>query len=51
MLKKTRVYLAGLEPIREQLDRVLEEIAGSTEKWARRKAEMIAGERWVELLY
>ena len=48
---KTRVYLAGLEPIREQFDRVLEEFAGSREKWARRKAEMIAGQRWVELLY
>jgi hypothetical protein len=26
-------------------------IAGSKEKWARRKAELSAGGRWVELLY
>jgi ferredoxin--NADP+ reductase len=48
---KTYVYVAGLEPIRDELDRVFAKLAGSAEKWARRKAELIAGGRWTELLY
>jgi len=48
---KTYVYLAGLEPMRDKLDSVFAELAGSEEKWQRRKAEMTAGGRWVELLY
>ena len=48
---KTHVYVAGLEPIRDELDRVFEKIAGSAEKWSRRKAELVAGGRWTELLY
>ncbi len=47
----TRVYVAGLEPIRDELDAVFSKIAGSPEKWAQRKAELEAGKRWVELLY
>ena len=47
----TYVYVAGLEKIRDELDKVFEEIAGSESKWARRKAELEAGGRWVELLY
>jgi hypothetical protein len=30
---------------------VLGRIAGSPESWARRKAELAAGGRWVELVY
>ncbi len=48
---QTYVYLAGLEVIRDELDVVFAKIAGSAEKWMRRKAEMEAGERWIELLY
>lgn len=47
----TYVYLAGLEKMRDQLDVVLGDLAGSKEKWQRRKAELMAGQRWVELLY
>ena len=47
----TAVYVAGLEAIGDQLDVVLSEIAGSEEIWRRRKAELVAGGRWVELLY
>lgn len=50
-LANTYVYVAGLRATSEQLDRVLERIAGSPERWKRRKAELVAGERWVELLY
>jgi ferredoxin--NADP+ reductase len=48
---KTYVYVAGLEKMRDQLDSVFSSIAGSTEKWRRRKAELVAGKRWIELLY
>ena len=48
---KTYVYVAGLEEVRDVLDGVFATLAGSADKWARRKAELIAGGRWVELLY
>jgi len=48
---KTHVYLAGLENMLAELDRVLSRIAGSEREWQRRKAELQAGERWVELVY
>lgn len=48
---KTYVYVAGLEKMRDELDGVFSRMAGSKEKWARRKAELAAGKRWVELLY
>jgi len=47
----TYVYVAGLEPMREQLDKVFAGLAGSPDVWARRKAELMAGKRWVELIY
>lgn len=48
---KTYVYLAGLEKIRDELDSVFSKVAGKAEKWTRRRAELVAGGRWVELLY
>jgi ferredoxin--NADP+ reductase len=48
---ETYVYVAGLEKIRPELDRVFARLAGSPEKWERRRAELAAGGRWVELLY
>jgi len=47
----TYVYVAGLEKMRGELDDAFAEIAGSEEKWARRRAELAAGGRWVEVLY
>lgn len=47
----TYVYIAGVEPIREMLDKAFIKMAGSEEKWERRKAELEAGKRWVELIY
>lgn len=47
----TYVYVAGLVKMREELDKAFSQIAGSEKKWARRKAELTAGGRWVELLY
>jgi len=48
---KTYVYVAGLEKMRDELDAVFAGMAGSLRKWQRRKAELAAGKRWVELLY
>ncbi len=48
---KTYVYVAGLEKAMAQLDAVFAKLAGSEAKWERRKAELTAGKRWVELVY
>ncbi|MDJ0926241.1 MAG: ferredoxin-NADP reductase [Gammaproteobacteria bacterium] len=47
----TYVYVAGLEATRDQLDEVFGDFMGSSERWQRRKAELVAGGRWTELLY
>lgn len=47
----THVYVAGVKEILEQLDRVFIKLAGSPKQWSRRKAELIAGSRWTELVY
>jgi ferredoxin--NADP+ reductase len=48
---KTYVYIAGLETISESLDKIFSKMARGEEKWQRRKAELKAGKRWIELLY
>ena len=48
---ETYVFVAGLEKMRGELDSVFARRMGSKEKWRRRKAELAAGKRWVELLY
>lgn len=48
---KTYIYVAGLEAIRDQLDKVFSSVLGSATRWERRKAELMAGKRWVELVY
>jgi len=47
----THVYIAGHEEIRNMLDQAFTQIVGSKEKWNRKKAELEAGKRWVELIY
>jgi ferredoxin--NADP+ reductase len=47
----TYVYLAGLARVEDGLDVLFRKLAGSAEKWERRKAELIAGGRWREVLY
>jgi ferredoxin--NADP+ reductase len=48
---KTYVYLAGLEQIRDELDEVLAEVAGSNQTWFKWKTDLQAEGRWIELLY
>jgi ferredoxin--NADP+ reductase len=33
------------------LNKAVSKMAGSEEKWQRRKAELVAGKRWKELIY
>jgi len=47
----TYVYVAGLIPIRDALDRVFAEMLGSPDAWAKKKTELQEAGRWVELLY
>ncbi len=51
MKPHTYIYVAGVESIRDRLDAAFAELVGSPELWRRRKAELVAGGRWVELLY
>ena len=48
---RTYVYVAGLEKDQEGLHEALAGLAGNASTFARRRAEMQAGRRWVELLY
>jgi len=47
----TYVYVAGLSGVNVMLDKAFSKMAGSPEKWHRRRKELIAGHRWTELLY
>jgi ferredoxin--NADP+ reductase len=47
----TYIYIAGYEKIRDMLDKAFSNILGSEEKWATRKAELVAGKKWVEIIY
>ncbi len=49
--KHTYVYVAGLVPIRDALDRLFSNMVGSPEGWSKRKSELMNAGRWVELLY
>ena len=47
----TYIYVAGYEKIRDMLDKAFVNILGSKEKWQTRKAELIAGKKWAEIIY
>ena len=48
---ETRVYVAGREDMMPALNNAFAGILGDDQRWERRKAEMTAGGRWVELIY
>ncbi|HED10830.1 MAG TPA: ferredoxin-NADP reductase [Caldithrix abyssi] len=48
---KTRIYVAGYEKIEHLLDKAFATILGSEEEWKRKKAELVAGGRWQEIIY
>lgn len=47
----TYIYVAGHEKIKENLDKAFATILGSEEEWLVRKAELIAGHKWAEVIY
>lgn len=48
---QTRVYVAGIEKIRDAMDRAFSKMAGSMEEWQKLKGELMSGGRWHELIY
>ncbi|MGK7390155.1 MAG: ferredoxin-NADP reductase [Candidatus Cyclobacteriaceae bacterium M2_1C_046] len=53
MLSKsnTYVHVAGYEKVKEVMDKAFVNILGSEQKWKTRKAELIAGKKWAEVIY
>ncbi len=53
MLSKsnTHIFVAGYEKISGMLDKAFSNILGSKEKWETRKAELVAGKKWAEIIY
>ena len=47
----TYVFVSGQQKLEGMLDQAFSKMAGSAEKWQKRKAELVAGGRWAELLY
>lgn len=47
----TYVYVAGREEIRNRLDALFGQLLGSENQWALQKQELVAANRWIELLY
>jgi ferredoxin--NADP+ reductase len=45
------IYVVGLKDIEDTLDRVFAKLLGSTQDWTKRKTELKAQERWIELIY
>lgn len=53
MLKSTNtyIYVAGYDKVKDNLDKAFSKILGSEEKWKTRKAELVAGNKWAEVIY
>lgn len=47
----TYIYIAGYEKVKENLNKAFMTIMGSKEKWETRKAELVAGKKWAEVIY
>ena len=47
----TYIYVAGYEQILGMLNKAFANILGSKEKWETRKAELVAGNKWAEIIY
>ena len=47
----TYIYIAGYGKIKDMLDKAFATILGSKEKWETRKAELVAGKKWAEIIY
>lgn len=49
--RNTYMYIAGYQKVREQLDNAMSVILDTKEEWDLRRAELIAGKKWAEILY
>ncbi len=47
----THMYVAGYEAVNSMLNKAMSKIMGSKEKWETRKAELVAGKKWAEVIY
>jgi ferredoxin--NADP+ reductase len=47
----TYIYVAGYEQVMDMLNKAFSKILGSKEKWETRKAELVAGKKWAEIIY
>jgi sulfite reductase alpha subunit-like flavoprotein len=47
----THVFVAGAKAMLAPVDKALAGMAGSADAWQARKAELVAGGRWNEILY
>ncbi len=47
----THIYVAGYDKVKAMLDKAFANILGSKEKWETRKAELMAGGKWAEVIY
>lgn len=47
----TYVYVAGLKPVRDALDKLFSNMCGSEDGWAVMKGSLIQRGQWIELLY
>ncbi len=50
-MANTHIYVAGHSKISVMLDKAFSNILGSRGKWENRKAELIAGKKWAEVIY
>lgn len=50
-LANTYVYVAGYQKVKDKLDKAFATILGSKIKWETRKAELVAGKKWAEVIY
>ncbi|MCW5515732.1 hypothetical protein [Muriicola sp. Z0-33] len=50
-MSNTYIYVAGYETIHKMLNKAFTNILGSEEKWRLRKAELVAGRKWAEIIY
>ena len=47
----THIFVAGYEKVNDMLNKAFSNILGSKEKWETRKAELVAGKKWAEIIY
>jgi sulfite reductase alpha subunit-like flavoprotein len=45
------VFVAGAKEMLTMVEKALAGVAGSVEEWNKKKAELVSGERWHEVLY